>query len=755
MTMELISKEKMCAERAARNLDIADARVTDHELSAALGKYWGFTTFLPLQSEAVAADLGGRDSLVVLPTGGGKSLCYQLPAVVSSGWTLVISPLLSLMKDQVDRLKRLGIRSAALNSTNSGVERSATLRALEAGALKLLYVAPERVVGELGRDFGSVHPPRSIVVDEAHCISAWGHDFRPEYRGLRNLRDAFPKAAWHAFTATATAEVREDISEQLHLRHPQLLIGSFFRPNLRYHVLPREHGRKQLCAIIDRHRHSAGIIYAISRKKVEQLSSDLNGLGYRTLPYHAGMSDHDRAAAQEAFLHDRIEVLVATVAFGMGIDKPNVRYVIHAELPRSLENYQQESGRAGRDGLPAECWLIHSAQDAIIWRKILEQSSSEVRIQADRALARIESYCSGLVCRHRQLVGHFGQDLPPSVAADCGACDLCLGSVPMVADPLVTAQKILSCVIRVGERFGAEHVAKVLMGSGEARLTQIGHDRLSTYGLMREIPRTQIRDWIEQLVSQRFLERTGEYAVLQVTQAGRELLRGEGVVRLGFRKPPAEDDRHSGRPRLSPVEMLQGVDLELFHCLASWRKDAAAAAAVPAFVIFSDRTLIDLAQRRPSDMSNLRLAYGMGDQKITDYGTAVLALVDRFCSDRQLERNCQPIIVPESSGGGDRPQVTDSARLAWPHFDQGKSCAEVARLLGRAVSTAEGYFASYLTDRRATDPRRWVSAEAIDEIERAVDEVGLEKLKPIFERLAGKHSYADIRTVVICRQNRS
>ncbi|MFO0263036.1 MAG: RecQ family ATP-dependent DNA helicase, partial [Planctomycetota bacterium] len=295
----------------------------DPRLSAALRKYWGFADFLPLQAEAVAADLDGRDSLVVLPTGGGKSLCYQLPAVVSSGWTLVISPLLSLMKDQVDRLRRLGIPAAALNSATSGPERSAALRDLRAGTLKLLYVAPERVLGELGREFLRSNPPRSLIVDEAHCISAWGHDFRPEYRGLKQLRDAFPQAAWHAFTATATLEVRQDICQQLGLHEPQLLVGSFFRPNLQYHVLPREGGWTELCRIIDRHRDSAGIIYAISRKKVEQLSNYLNGLGYRTLPYHAGMSDVDRAAAQEALLHDRIEALVATVAFGMGIDKPN------------------------------------------------------------------------------------------------------------------------------------------------------------------------------------------------------------------------------------------------------------------------------------------------------------------------------------------------------------------------------------------------------------------------------------------------
>jgi ATP-dependent DNA helicase RecQ len=726
---------------------------TDQRLSAALRKYWGFADFLPLQSEAVAADLEGRDSLVVLPTGGGKSLCYQLPAVVSPGWTLVISPLLSLMKDQVDRLRRLGISAAALNSATPGPSRSAALRDLRAGSLKLLYVAPERVVGELGRDFLRSNPPRSVIVDEAHCISAWGHDFRPEYRGLKQLRDAFPEAAWHAFTATATLDVRQDICQQLALRDPQLLVGSFFRPNLQYHVLPREGGWADLCRIIDRHRNSAGIIYAISRKKVEQLSNHLNGLGYRTLPYHAGMSDIDRAAAQEALLHDRIEALVATVAFGMGIDKPNVRYVIHAELPRSLENYQQESGRAGRDGLPAECWLLHSAQDAMVWRRILEQSASEVRAQAEQGLDRIQSYCSGMVCRHRQLVGHFGQGLPESVVANCGACDVCLGSMPMLDDALITAQKILSCVIRVGERFGAEHVAKVLKGSSETRLAELGHDRLSTYGLLKEFSRTQIRDWIEQLVSQRLLERIGEYSVLQVTPLGRAILKGQGTVQLGVRRSRSVSEGEESRAKIVPKELLQGVDLELFQLLSDWRRKTADAAAAPAFVIFGDRTLIDLAQRRPADETNLRLAYGVGAQKVADYGAAVLELVDNFCRERQLERNCQPAVMP--SPANPRPPIADSSRAAWPYFEQGKSCAEVAQLMGRAVSTVEGYLTSYLTENRVTDPSPWVGAEDAAVIEQAIEQVGDERLKPIFEHLAGQQTYPAIRVVVSCRRNRA
>ena len=749
MTIEKLNTQHSSEDQSSSGNQKSSA---DQRLSAALRKYWGFADFLPLQAEAVAADLKGRDSLVVLPTGGGKSLCYQLPAVVSPGWTLVISPLLSLMKDQVDRLRRLGIPAAALNSATSGPERNAALRDLRTGTLKLLYVAPERVVGELGREFLRSNPPRSLIVDEAHCISAWGHDFRPEYRGLKQLRDAFPQAAWHAFTATATLEVRQDICQQLGLRDPQLLVGSFFRPNLQYHVLPREGGWTDLCRIIDRHRNSAGIIYAISRKKVEQLSNYLNGLGYRTLPYHAGMSDVDRAAAQESLLHDRIEALVATVAFGMGIDKPNVRYVIHAELPRSLENYQQESGRAGRDGLTAECWLLHSAQDAMVWRKILEQSASEVRAQAEQGLDRIQSYCSGMVCRHRQLVGHFGQDLPESVAANCGACDVCLGSMPMLDDALITAQKILSCVIRVGERFGAEHIAKVLMGSSEARLAQLGHDRLSTYGLLKEFSRTQIRDWIDQLISQRLLERTGEFFVLQVTPQGRAILKGQGTVQLGIRRPRSVSEGEGSRAKIAPAELLQGVDLELFQILSDWRRKTADAAAAPAFVIFSDRTLIDLSQRRPADETNLRLAYGVGAQKVVDYGAAVLELVDNFCRERQLERNCQPAVVPASANP--RPQVNDAARSAWPYFEEGKSCEEVAQLIGRAVSTVEGYLTSYLTESRVTDPSRWVTAEAAAVIERAIDQVGDERLKPIFEHLEGQQPYPAIRAVVICRRNK-
>jgi ATP-dependent DNA helicase RecQ len=751
---------------AAPGVTSSDGSV--EEARRALSRYWGFADFLPLQAEAVAADLAGRDSLVVLPTGGGKSLCYQLPAVTTAGWTLVISPLLSLMKDQVDRLRRLGIPAAALNSSVNGAERNTAIRDLQAGRLKLLYLAPERLANELSRVLGGAAPPRSIVVDEAHCISAWGHDFRPEYRDLRRLRERFPQAAWHAFTATATPEVRQDICQQLGLRDQEVLVGSFFRPNLQYHVRTRTGGFGDLCSVLDRHRNAAGIIYAISRRRVEELSNYLNSLGYRTLPYHAGMSDADRAAAQEALVHDRIEALVATVAFGMGIDKPNVRFVIHAEMPRTLENYQQESGRAGRDGLPAECWLFYSPKDALVWERILENSPAEVREQAAAALAQVQAYCGSLVCRHRQLVGHFGQAFPDiggdmsagsnMAAGSCGACDVCLSGLQFVPAPLVTAQKVLSCVIRVGERFGADHVAKVLAGSNETRLTQLGHDQLSTFGLLRESTRPQIREWIEQLIAQQLLRRVGEYSVLQVTPCGRELLQGRGNVQLAFTasKGLTGIEGAGGMDaRRNPIDSLSEIERSLYQLLWEWRSNTATAGGVPAHVIFTDRTLLDLVHCRPADATHLRWCYGIGAQKVEDYGPSLLELINRFCPAHQLPQNLPPQALQPQGKSTAPAQVNDSARVAWPHFEQGKSCSEVAALMGRAISTVEGYLSQFIEAHRVFDPAPWVSAEDAAKIEEAIAKVGSERLKPIFETLEGQQTYAAIRVVVACLKNRS
>src|SRR5918993_3857566 len=437
---------------------------TDEALAGVLERFWGYSSFRPLQRDAMDAIIAGRDSVVVLPTGGGKSLCFQAPALVRDGVAVVVSPLISLMKDQVDTLVGNGVPAAFINSTLSSDQRRAVTEGVRDGRFRLLYVSPERLVGEGGdsfRNWLSKCNVSFIAVDEAHCISQWGHDFRPEYRQLARVRERWPSLGLHAYTATATARVRRDIIAQLGLRDAEELVGSFDRPNLVYRVFARSQVKAQILEVLERHRGQAGIIYCSSRKEVDSLAQWLQDTGWRARPYHAGMADEDRHRNQDAFLNEEIDLVVATVAFGMGIDRSDVRFVIHAGAPQSLEHYQQESGRAGRDGLEAECVLVASAADFLKWRMMLERNGELT--DARRTLLRdIERYAGSIGCRHRYLVTYFGERYAKD---DCGACDVCLDELEPVAEPIVVARKILSCVARVGQRFGAGHVTNVLRGS--------------------------------------------------------------------------------------------------------------------------------------------------------------------------------------------------------------------------------------------------------------------------------------------------
>ena len=461
-------------------------------------RVWGFRRLLPLQLEALAAIRAGRDCLVVLPTGGGKSLCYQAPALLDGGLAVVVSPLISLMKDQVDGLRGNGVAAAYDNSTLTSAQRDRVRADALAGGLRLLYVSPERLVGE-GSDgyleFLARAGVRYFAIDEAHCISQWGHDFRPEYRLLGSLRERFPEAALHAFTATATERVRRDIVDQLGLRRPEVLVGSFDRPNLVYRVFRRGDLSSQLRTILRRHPGEAGIVYCISRKAVDRWAARLRDWGHSALPYHAGLGDEERHRNQEEFLSERTDVIVATVAFGMGIDRPDVRFVVHAGAPRSLEHYQQESGRAGRDGLEAECALFYSAADFVTWQRLLEQSG-ELNDAARRLLGGMRRYAGSMRCRHRSLLEYFGQH-PES--DNCGACDWCLGELEPVDEPVLLAQKILSCVLRLRQRWGAGQVIDVLRGRASDKVKANRHDELSTFGLLADCPIGELHGYLEQL----------------------------------------------------------------------------------------------------------------------------------------------------------------------------------------------------------------------------------------------------------------
>lgn len=603
-------------------------RVLIEQLTRAFERYWGYKEFRPLQKEAMESLCEGRDVIVVLPTGGGKSLCFQAPAVTMPGLAVVVSPLISLMKDQVDALLECGVPAARIDSSLTAGEQSAVAKQIEERTLKLLYVSPERLATEAFRALLRRQKLSFIAVDEAHCISMWGHDFRPEYRQLGALREVFPGVTIGTYTATATEHVRGDIATQLHLENPAVLVGSFDRPNLIYKVRSRSQIFSQVQGVLERHRDESGIVYCIRRRDVEQMSAFLAGRGYRVAPYHAGMSSEDRKKNQDDFVAEKINTIVATIAFGMGIDKSNVRCVVHAGMPKSIEHYQQESGRAGRDGLEAECCLFYSGGDYGVWKSLLADMDPQAKEIALAKLTRMYAYCTQGICRRRTILEYFGQTLDKP---DCGACDICLGHVDTLDDSLITAQKILSCVLRLGERFGGGYTAQVLTGSRDQRILENGHDNLSTYGLLSDSDKRTVHDWVEQLIGQGFAEKTGDYNVLRVTAEGRRVLKGEVTPRL--LRPTRKPER---RARVA-AESWEGVDKGLFEALRRVRASLARQRGVPAYVIFGDAALRDMARRRPSTLERLLDVKGVGESKQKQYGRVMVDKILAYCAEHALD----------------------------------------------------------------------------------------------------------------------
>jgi len=602
----------------------ADPRIAD-----VLAKWWGFDQLRPLQAEAIAAALDGKDSLVVMPTGGGKSLCYQLPPLVSDSTDVVISPLVALMKDQVDALEAIGYPAAALHSGLSQEERQQVRDRLAAGELRLLFTAPERLVNTGLVDLLARVGVKRFSIDEAHCISQWGHDFRPEYRQLALLRDRFPAASLHAFTATATPRVRSDIIGQLHLNQPEVLVGRFDRPNLCYRVVPRTDRIAQTLEILGRHAGEASIVYCISRKETERLAARLAAEGILARPYHAGLDPKERHKTQEAFARETIDVVVATVAFGMGIDRSDVRLVLHTSLPKSLEAYQQETGRAGRDSLAAECVLLYSSADVFSWESLVRKSAEESELEPDEAARLIASqtehlhamrrYAQAARCRHAALSEYFGQAYGTE---PCGACDVCLGETESLADATVTAQKIISCVARVGERFGVRHVCEVLRGAKTEGILRHGHDRLSTFGLLATLDQRAAENLTHQLLDQGLLGRSGgDRPVVMLNERSWEVLRGGRPVvllepRVGRAKAAKAD-----------VDDWKDVDRDLFERLRTWRRRVAEARGKPAWTIFDDKSLRGIAREKPTSPAALLRVKGIGEKRLADFGAAILDLV--------------------------------------------------------------------------------------------------------------------------------
>lgn len=744
--------------------------ITYSDVQATIARHWGFRELRPKQEEAIRANLENKHLLVVLPTGGGKSLCFQAPAACRADkLTIVISPLIALMKDQVDSLNANGIPACYINSSLTADERDDRIEAMRNGEMRLVYVAPERLVMEEFLHFLQSLPIASFAIDEAHCISHWGHDFRPEYRQMALLREWFPHVPIHAFTATATEKVRADIISQLQLEDPTVLIGDFHRANLNYRVMPRESEWSQCKTFLEDHRGQAGIIYCLSRANVDDLVVDINNWGFKAMGYHAGMDAPVRKKVQDAFRNERCNLIVATVAFGMGIDRPDVRFVLHMTMPKSLEHYQQESGRAGRDGLEADCVLLYHRGDVIKWSRMLTKSAEES--EGDKswlpvALAHVnemDSYCKLTICRHRQLVGHFGQRLAKE---QCGACDICLGDAEPVPDSLVVAQKLLSAIARCDERFGARHLIEVLRGENTENVLKHQHDQLSVFGLMKEQSKDELRDWYDQLASMGLITKedfawerpngeSGVGHILKLNAESWKVLRKQRTDVKLWKKKHAEPLRKSRKKRAAAASDLP-IDAGLFAELQKLRRHLAGIRGVAPYVVCHDTTLNALASIRPTTREGLLTIPGFGQAKVNAFGTEFLREIRRYCETQGIGMD-----VGSSASGKatqDRQPVTQPSKPnqvgrkdAWPMFERGQTVTEVAAAMGRSPSTVQGYLEEFLqmNPRKSTEP--WLHPTDAVRIKELAMKMPDQRLKPIFDHFGGEFTYEQLRVAMAWR----
>jgi ATP-dependent DNA helicase RecQ len=727
---------------------------------------FGYDTFRPLQREVIENVLAGKDTLAIMPTGGGKSLCYQIPALLFPGLTVVVSPLIALMKDQVEQLRANGVPALFLNSTLSFEEYQDNMGAIRRGEVKLLYVAPETLLTP--RVFALLDAVRLdlLTIDEAHCISEWGHDFRPEYRQLVDVRRRYPRAICLALTATATPRVRSDIQSTLGFSQSDEFVASFNRENLYIEVLPKQDPVQQTLRLLERYRDQSGIIYCFSRKQVDELAAYLSQKGYSVRPYHAGLEDADRKANQEAFIREDVQLIVATIAFGMGINKPNVRFILHYDLPKSVEGYYQEIGRAGRDGLPAHCLLLYSYSDVAKLRYFINQKEGSERQVASRHLEAIVRYAEDEVtCRRKVLLAYFGESYPAGpggnaggnaggiaggspagwdTAHKCGNCDNCTAPPPVFTDITVPAQKFLSCVKRTGERFGAGHIVDVLRGSHSEKVTRYGHDQLTTYGIGTDLTEKQWMGLSRQLVQMGYLAQDGEYRTLSLTPKAWEALRSRNPI-LGQRLE-AED-----LPVKKVAAGLAGLkpNNALFALLRQKRKELADKNGVPPYVIFSDRTLVEMASLFPQSPESLITISGVGQAKLRQYAGVFLEVIRPFCekhglADKTSLAEKRDALSMDKSDAGRRYIFVGEA------YNAGASIQSLMDRYRVKASTIVDHLARFVdagNTLRGGDLHTLATSTPDEQslVFQAFDDLGAAFLKPVFEKLGGKIDYDELR----------
>jgi ATP-dependent DNA helicase RecQ len=718
--------------------------VADAQILARLKSVFGYDSFRPLQEEIVRSLLDGRDAFVLMPTGGGKSLCYQLPGLILEGVTVVVSPLIALMKDQVDNLQTLGVPATFINSSLGSSEIGRRQAAVARGQVKLLYVAPERLMTANFLNLLAIVQPALFAIDEAHCISEWGHDFRPEYRALIQLRDRFPKSTVGAFTATATRRVQADILVQLRLEQAASFRGSFNRPNLYYEVKPKRDALRQLVGYLRERGQASGIVYCLSRAGTEALALSLNEAGFSAAAYHAGLEANERRQRQEAFIRDDVRIIVATIAFGMGIDKPDVRFVVHYDLPKNLEGYYQESGRAGRDGEHSDCLLFYSYGDAMRLQRFIEDKQSEAeRGAARQQLQQMIRWAEATDCRRRALLAYFDEALE---AQPRTCCDLCREPLNE-ADCTIPAQMFLSCVRRTGERFGSAYLIDILRGSRSERIVRLGHERLTTHGIGRAFTHGEWQHLVRELLRAGYLRVTDdEFKVAKLTDLGVAALRERQTVVLA-----AAPHVIAGRPDAVSRRPAEDFDYHepLFAKLRQLRKRLADERGLPPYVIFHDSTLKRMSAELPSSQRELLRIPGIGERKALDYGdafvSAIASYVEQTGAKPLTPQPANQLKLPalRSRPAGPGPSVLATLRS----FRAGRTLSEIAAARNLSLSTVEGHLEEAIGAGQEIEIDRLVNEDKRRAIEAALQDLGPSPLKPVMERLGHGYTYGELRLV--------